>query len=67
MVAFVFGVTAVNKLVATPDASVTAETGLKFPVNELITEKVTVTFGTTTELASLTTAVTVVDPPLPIA
>ena len=64
MVAFVSGVTAVNRLVAAPNALVTAVDGLNVPVPALITEKATLTFGTTTKLASLTTAVTVVEPPL---
>ncbi len=64
MFAIVFGVTAVNRLVATPDALVTAVDGLNVPVPALITEKATLAFGTTTEFASLTTAVTVVEPPL---
>jgi hypothetical protein len=67
MVAVVFGVTAVNWLVATPDASVTSVVGLSEPVTALITVKATLTFGTTTELASLTTAVTEVDPPFAMA
>jgi hypothetical protein len=64
MVAVVSGATAVNRLVATPDASVTAAEGLNVPVPAMITEKETVAFGTTAKLESLTTAVTVVEPPL---
>jgi hypothetical protein len=64
MVAFTSGVTAVNRLVAIPDALVTAVDGLSVPVPAMITEKSTLAFGTTTELESLTTAVTVVEPPL---
>lgn len=67
MVAVVFGVTAVNWLVATPDASVTAEDGVNEPAPALITEKVTLTFCITTELALVTTAVTTDVPPLAIA
>jgi hypothetical protein len=64
MVAVVFGVTAVNWLVAAPDASVTAEDGVNEPAPALITEKVTLTFCITTELALVTTAVTLEVPPL---
>lgn len=66
-VAVVFGVTAVNWLVATPDASVTAEDGVNEPAPALITEKVTLTFCSTTELALVTTAVTMEVPPLAMA
>jgi len=63
MVAVVFGMRAVNRLVAAPDALVTDVEGLSVPVPALITEKATVVFGTTAKLESLTTAVTVVEPP----
>jgi hypothetical protein len=67
MVAVVFGVIAVNWLVAAPDASVTAEDGVNEPAPALITEKVTLTFCITTELALVTTAVTTEVPPLAMA
>lgn len=56
-----------NRLIATPDALVTAVVGVNVPVPALITEKVTLTFGIKAELASLTTAVTVEVPPLAMA
>jgi hypothetical protein len=67
MVAVVSAVVAVNRLVAIPDAFVTAEEGVSVPAVALITEKVTPTFGITTELASVTIAVTVEVPPLAMA
>jgi hypothetical protein len=67
MVAVVFGVVAVKRLVATPDAFVTPKAGVSVPAVALITEKVTLTFGMTTEDASVTTAVTVALPPLAMA
>ncbi len=66
MVAVVSFAEAVKVVVAEPDASVTAEAGLHEPYDELITEKDTVAFGTGFAEASLTVAVTVVDPPFAI-
>ena len=58
---------AVNWVVATPDASVTAEAGVKEPAVALITVKETLTLGTTLEPESVTVAVTAVVPPDAIA
>jgi hypothetical protein len=63
----VFCVTAVNRLVAEPAASVTAEEGVNVPAPAMITEKVTLTFCITTEFALVTTAVTREVPPLAMA
>jgi hypothetical protein len=62
MVAVVFTALAVKTLDATPEASLVAEAGAKFPAVALITEKETVTLGTALPPLSRTVAVTVVFP-----
>lgn len=57
---------AVNTDVAWPDAFVTTGVGLNDPAVELITEKETLTFGITTEEASVTVAVALTVPLLAI-
>jgi hypothetical protein len=55
---------AVNTVVAWPEALVTSEAGLKDPAVALITEKETLILGITLEEASVTVTVTLEVPPL---
>jgi len=60
------GEAALNVVVATPDALVAAEAGLKEPATVLITVKATVTLGIAAPRPSLTVALTEVEPPFTI-